>query len=71
VRQPGALDDPRTRFGADQLMVERLDVIEPGEVQRVVDEAFERAGRIDVVLNNAGYGLCAAIEEPTRGWRRS
>ena len=53
------------------MMVERLDVIEPGEVQRVVDEAFERAGRIDVVLNNAGYGLCAAIEEPTRGWRRS
>ena len=52
-------------------MVERLDVIEPGEVQRGVDEAFERAGRIDVVLNNAGYGLCAAIEEPARGWRRS
>ena len=66
LRQPGALDDLRARFAADQLMVERLDVTEPGQVQRVVDEAFKRAGRIDIVVNNAGYGLYAAIEEPTR-----
>lgn len=30
---------------------------------RVVDDAFGQMGRIDVVVNNAGYGLFGAAEE--------
>jgi NAD(P)-dependent dehydrogenase (short-subunit alcohol dehydrogenase family) len=34
-------------------------------LRRVVDTSFERLGRIDVILSNAGYGLFGAAEELT------
>jgi NAD(P)-dependent dehydrogenase (short-subunit alcohol dehydrogenase family) len=34
-------------------------------LRRVVDTSFERLGRIDVILSNAGYGLFGAVEELT------
>jgi len=62
LRQPGALDDLRERFG-DRLWVARLDVTDPDEVREVVDRAFAELGTIDVVVNNAGYGVFASVEE--------
>jgi NAD(P)-dependent dehydrogenase (short-subunit alcohol dehydrogenase family) len=41
----------------------RLDVTAPVEVRQAVAEAFDRLGRVDVVVNNAGYGLFGALEE--------
>lgn len=63
LRHPEALDDIRERFGRDQLLIEQLDVTDSAQVQHVVDDAFSRLGRIDVIVNNAGFGLYAAIEE--------
>ena len=40
-----------------------LDVTDAGQVSRAVSEAERRFGRIDVLVNNAGYGYLAAIEE--------
>lgn len=65
LRRPEALDDLR-ETGGDRLWVAELDVTQPADVQRVVDQAFAHFATIDVVVNNAGYGLFAAIEEPTR-----
>jgi NAD(P)-dependent dehydrogenase (short-subunit alcohol dehydrogenase family) len=65
LRRPEALDDLLST-GGDRLWVAELDVTQPASVQRVVDEAFGYFGTIDVVVNNAGYALFAAIEEPTR-----
>jgi NAD(P)-dependent dehydrogenase (short-subunit alcohol dehydrogenase family) len=65
LRRPEALEDLRVA-GGDRLWVAALDVTRPDDVQRVVDEAFAHFGTIDVVVNNAGYGLFAAVEEPTR-----
>ncbi len=62
LRRPEALDDLRARFG-DRLWVARLDVTDPGEVREVVDRAFAELGAIDVVVNNAGYGVFASVEE--------
>ncbi|MDO5532715.1 SDR family oxidoreductase [Sutterella sp.] len=42
-----------------------LDVRDAAAVQRTVDEAFARHGRIDVIVSNAGYGLFGAAEELT------
>ncbi|MGK5685088.1 SDR family oxidoreductase [Actinoplanes sp. URMC 104] len=65
LRRPDALDDLAARAG-DRLRVATLDVTRPDDVRRVVDEAFAHFGTVDVVVNNAGYGLLAAVEEPSR-----
>ena len=42
-----------------------LDVTDVGAVHNTVDAAFEKHGRIDVIVSNAGYGLFGAAEELT------
>ncbi|MFJ6544695.1 SDR family oxidoreductase [Streptomyces sp. NPDC091385] len=62
LRRPEALDDLRAEYG-DRLWTAHLDVTDTDEVRRVVGEAFRDLGRIDVVVNNAGYGVLASVEE--------
>ena len=40
-----------------------LDVRDTDKVKEVVDSAFEKYGRIDVIVSNAGYGLFGGAEE--------
>lgn len=40
-----------------------LDVEEPDSVARAVQETIDRFGRVDVLVNNAGYGQFGALEE--------
>jgi len=44
-----------------------LDVTDVSAVHEVVNNAFDRHGRIDVIVNNAGYGLFGAAEELSDG----
>ncbi|HVU96529.1 MAG TPA: oxidoreductase [Puia sp.] len=49
--------------GGDRILVVMLDVTNEKEVKTGVQAAIDRFGRIDVLVNNAGYGLLAATEE--------
>lgn len=40
-----------------------LDVDKPGDAQRALDTAVKRFGGVDVVINNAGFGIVGAVEE--------
>ena len=62
ARDPNSLQE-LVALAPDRVLAQRLDVTEPGDVAAAVKLALERFGRIDVLLNNAGYGIVGAFEE--------
>lgn len=47
----------------ERVLAADLDVTDPAQVASAVRQAIERFGNIDVLVNNAGYGYRAAVEE--------
>ncbi|GAA3070816.1 oxidoreductase [Streptosporangium carneum] len=64
ARRPEQLDDLASRHG-ERVRVVPLDVTDPGAAAHAVHEAVDAFGRLDVVVNNAGYANSAPIEEMT------
>ncbi|MEV4129200.1 SDR family NAD(P)-dependent oxidoreductase [Nocardia sp. NPDC049707] len=61
ARDPQSMAD----IDDDRLAVLPLDVRDRDRAIATVREAFAIAGSIDVIVNNAGYGLVGAVEELT------
>ena len=64
ARQPASLSDLAERYG-DRILPVALDVTDVAAAQAAVAAGVAAFGRIDVVVNNAGYANLAAIEDIT------
>ena len=64
ARKPEQLNDLAEKFG-DRMLALALDVTDSADVAKVVAEGHKAFGRYDVVINNAGYGDTASIEDTT------
>jgi NAD(P)-dependent dehydrogenase (short-subunit alcohol dehydrogenase family) len=62
ARDTSSLDDLVAEHG-DALLPIELDVTDRDAAFGAVRHAHDRFGRLDVVVNNAGYGVSGAIEE--------
>ncbi|KNB50521.1 SDR family oxidoreductase [Streptomyces caatingaensis] len=73
ARRAGRLEELAAAIGADggTCVVVPADLTAPEGARAAVDEAARRLGRLDVLVNNAGYVVRGAVEEgDSEEWRR-
>jgi NAD(P)-dependent dehydrogenase (short-subunit alcohol dehydrogenase family) len=62
VRNPESVAELTAQYPGKAVAIQ-FDLTKAADAERVVKETLEQFGQLDVLINNAGYGLLAALEE--------
>ena len=59
----GTVRDPKSAQPIDGVEIVRMDVTEDASVSEAVHNIVQKAGSVQILVNNAGYSLMGALEE--------
>ncbi|CAH0045537.1 unnamed protein product [Clonostachys solani] len=63
ARDPASLEHFTKKYGSDRVHAFALDVTDSDQVFSVVKDAHKVFGRIDIVVNNAGFAQTSSLED--------